>query len=113
MTLYQYRYREYSEEQIICTPIEVKESPKTYGIIGNGRFANYSTRLDKDKIGTIIDKYDYATVLTEKDDDKARNILLDCVTKQMEALNDKLKEKQKCFEKIQNAKIKEKYIFQL
>lgn len=101
-----YEYHDNYEGKIICKPIEVKETAKTYTIVEtSGRFSNYSNRIRKDQIGTIIDKYCYAVVLTERDDKTARRIIMEYILNECGDIQSQLNRKRYKLVQIKTANI--------
>lgn len=64
MKLYKHTFSE--KEGIKVTPIEVKETPKMYKTIDNGRLINWTRQISKDDIDKINEWFcDFTMICTE------------------------------------------------
>ena len=99
MILYQYKFNTY-KGGVKCQEIEVYETAKQYRAVDK---TSFMTPLNKNCIGTIIHAYHPTVYLLERDDEKAKQIIIKSIENDIQRKEDDIKDKKDRIQKLTNA----------
>jgi hypothetical protein len=101
MKIYHYRYNEY-KRQVTCTEIEVTETAKQYRATSKHAWHGVFRKQDAGKLMTFTYGDSAEIYFTDRNDDKAMQIILDHIQQSIQILQDNIKEKEENAKKIKS-----------